>query len=289
MLDRRCEPRLALKPRTVCGVRGHLGHDRLHRDPAVEPELGGPVDDAHPAATGDRVDPAVRDRVSDCDPRHGLVIHQRAPSACTRERYCISSTIAVCGTGDASPPPPSRQKPGPLVKVARIHRLSECAPGGRPVKTATIVVGKTAVVECANHRFAFRVGARRPRPVVVDTIDPCLQGTPNCAALKAVRTDGVVHRDSRDSVSLELVDGANRLDLLVGTGHTQVNVWRQVVKARPLQHRGRAGGALRSGLPGEPRAPRGPRGPRGPRIGGLLAADAATAACERWLPFVVAA
>ena len=58
MVDRRGHPRLALEALAEVGVGGVLGRDQLQRDRAPERQLRRPVDDAHAAAAGDRLDAA---------------------------------------------------------------------------------------------------------------------------------------------------------------------------------------------------------------------------------------
>ena len=52
MFDRRRHPRLPFEPRAEVRVRRPLGRDQLQRDGSVEPELGGSIDNTHPAAPG---------------------------------------------------------------------------------------------------------------------------------------------------------------------------------------------------------------------------------------------
>ena len=61
VLDRRGDARLALEALAEGHVPGELWSDRLERHLAVERELGGAVDDSHPAPADDRLDPATRD------------------------------------------------------------------------------------------------------------------------------------------------------------------------------------------------------------------------------------
>ncbi len=61
MVDRRREQRLTLKAVAEGLVLGELRGDRLERDRAAERDLRCPPDDTHPAATGDRFEPAAGD------------------------------------------------------------------------------------------------------------------------------------------------------------------------------------------------------------------------------------
>ena len=56
MVDRRRQPGLALEALAKALVDRQLGCDELERDRALEGELGGAVDDAHPAAPDQLVD-----------------------------------------------------------------------------------------------------------------------------------------------------------------------------------------------------------------------------------------
>ncbi len=57
MLERCREPRLAQEALAERAVRGELRREQLQRDVAVEREIVRAVDDAHPTAPDDRLDP----------------------------------------------------------------------------------------------------------------------------------------------------------------------------------------------------------------------------------------
>ena len=59
VVDRRREARLALEALAEVAVGGVVRGDQLERHRAPEIQLRGPVDDAHAAATGDRIDAAA--------------------------------------------------------------------------------------------------------------------------------------------------------------------------------------------------------------------------------------
>ena len=59
MLDRRGHSGLPFEPRPEVRVGRPLGGDELQRDDAVEPELGGAIDDTHPAAPSHGFDAAA--------------------------------------------------------------------------------------------------------------------------------------------------------------------------------------------------------------------------------------
>ena len=56
VVERGRQPALALEAGAEDRVARERGREHLQRDRAVERQVGGPVDDAHPAAPGDRVD-----------------------------------------------------------------------------------------------------------------------------------------------------------------------------------------------------------------------------------------
>ena len=59
VVDRRRDPRLALEALAEARVPRPVGGDQLEGDRAPQRELGRPVDDAHAAAAGDRLDAAA--------------------------------------------------------------------------------------------------------------------------------------------------------------------------------------------------------------------------------------
>ena len=59
MFDRGGHPGLPFEPRAEVRVCRPLGGDELQRNGAVEPELGGSIDDTHPAAPGYGFDAAA--------------------------------------------------------------------------------------------------------------------------------------------------------------------------------------------------------------------------------------
>ena len=61
MVDRRGDARLALEALAEARVARAVGGDQLERDRAAERQLRRPVDDAHAAAAGDRLDAAAGD------------------------------------------------------------------------------------------------------------------------------------------------------------------------------------------------------------------------------------
>ena len=61
MVDRRGQARLEREARAQARVARPVGGDHLDGDGAAQVELRRAVDDAHPAAAGDRLDPAARD------------------------------------------------------------------------------------------------------------------------------------------------------------------------------------------------------------------------------------
>jgi len=76
MLDRGGQARLLLEARPKGGVVRDVREDHLDRDPAVEPLLVGPVDDAHAAPTDDPFQAYARDD----DPGAGILrAHRRRP------------------------------------------------------------------------------------------------------------------------------------------------------------------------------------------------------------------
>ena len=76
------EPRLAQEPLAEALVVGEVAGDHLERHRPVEGEVGRPVDDAHPAARDQRVDPVPAESRADCRFCHAAVIpppRRRAP------------------------------------------------------------------------------------------------------------------------------------------------------------------------------------------------------------------
>ena len=59
VVDRGGDPRLALEALAEAGVAGAVGGDELEGDGPAERQLRRPVDDAHAAAAGDRLDAAA--------------------------------------------------------------------------------------------------------------------------------------------------------------------------------------------------------------------------------------
>ena len=59
VVDRRGQPRLAQEPLAEAHVLGQLRREDLQRDVAVEREVVGAVDDAHPAAAEQRLQPVA--------------------------------------------------------------------------------------------------------------------------------------------------------------------------------------------------------------------------------------
>ncbi len=74
-------------------VVGEVAGDHLQRHRSVERQVGGPVDDAHPAARDQRVDSIAAQRGADC-------------------RFCHGAVIPPWPGGRA--PPPRRRGPAPL-------------------------------------------------------------------------------------------------------------------------------------------------------------------------------
>ena len=71
MFDRRGHPGLPFEPRAEARVCRPLGGDELQRDGSVEPELGGSIDDTHPATPGYGFDATagesrVQDQIEHC-------------------------------------------------------------------------------------------------------------------------------------------------------------------------------------------------------------------------------
>ena len=59
MLERRGHPRLGQEPLAERDVFGEVRREQLQRDVAVEREIVGAVDDAHPAAAEERLQPVA--------------------------------------------------------------------------------------------------------------------------------------------------------------------------------------------------------------------------------------
>ena len=75
MVDRRGELRLAQEPVTERLVLGEAGGEQLERDPPLEPQVLGQVDDAHPAEAEQRLDPVAGELGA--DPRVVAHLHVR--------------------------------------------------------------------------------------------------------------------------------------------------------------------------------------------------------------------
>ena len=99
VIDRGRHPRLALEALAEVAVGGVLGGDQLERDRAAQRDLGGAVDDPHPAAAGDRLDPAARDM--------SALEHVGHPSMLTR--MDLSADHGPTSSG-LSPSPRSRSR-----------------------------------------------------------------------------------------------------------------------------------------------------------------------------------
>ena len=65
MLERRRQPRLAQEALAEAHVLGEVRREQLQRDVAVEREIVGAIDDAHPAAAEQRLDPVAGELASD--------------------------------------------------------------------------------------------------------------------------------------------------------------------------------------------------------------------------------
>ena len=71
VLDRRGQARLALEARTEVRLGGQLRHDQLERDLPVEAHLGRAVHAAHPALSGEALDPVAGQDRANRDLGHG--------------------------------------------------------------------------------------------------------------------------------------------------------------------------------------------------------------------------
>ena len=81
MLDRRRGLRLPLEAVPEGLVLGELGGDQLQGDLTLQGELGRSVDNAHPAAPGNRLDPVAGQHVAGRELGHGAFIYPWVGSA----------------------------------------------------------------------------------------------------------------------------------------------------------------------------------------------------------------
>ena len=72
MIDQRGQPRLALEALAERRIGSAIGGDQLERDGAPEVELDRPVDDAHAAATRDRLDAEITEDVTRSERCHAI-------------------------------------------------------------------------------------------------------------------------------------------------------------------------------------------------------------------------
>ena len=86
VVEPRGEPRLAQEALAEPLALGELAGDHLQRHRPFEAEVGGAVDDAHPAAGDQRVDPVAGDGRADGEVCHRAVIPRR-----WRHRTCRSA------------------------------------------------------------------------------------------------------------------------------------------------------------------------------------------------------
>ncbi len=116
VLDLRRDLRLVLEPLAERRVGGQVGRDQLQRHLPVQPDLGGAVDDPHPAPPGDRLEPVPGDLRADCCLTHRSVYSVR-PRRRSRNRPPADANRAP-SPGDrrprrpARPPPPGRRSRG---------------------------------------------------------------------------------------------------------------------------------------------------------------------------------
>ena len=193
VIDRRRHPRLALEALAEVAVGGVLGRDQLERDRAPQRELGGAVDDAHPAAAGDRLDPAARDMSAFEHIGHPSIVTrmdlQRTPRRAIRadlERLVAIPSIAFPGyprepldeaaetvEGRCSATPasstcrtrrracsPSTPGPGPTVLLYAHYDVQPAPPDGWDTDPFTPVVRRRPPVRPRRRRRQVR--DRRP-------------------------------------------------------------------------------------------------------------------------------
>jgi hypothetical protein len=73
MVDRRGHARFALEALAKLGIAGMVAGDHLQRDGALEVQLHGAIDDAHPAACDDLFDAAAAQQVARGQLGHGVM------------------------------------------------------------------------------------------------------------------------------------------------------------------------------------------------------------------------
>ena len=103
MVERRGEPALALEARAEHRIRGERRRDELERHGPVEGQVGGAIDDPHPAPACHGVDPMAGERGADAELLR-LVSHQGGRAEPGSRYVRPAATARTASTSSLSAP-----------------------------------------------------------------------------------------------------------------------------------------------------------------------------------------